>query len=343
MDRLAAMHAFVRVVEAGTFTKAADNLGLPKATVTRLVQTLESHLQTQLLQRTTRRVSVTVDGAAYYDRALRILSELDELDSSMSRAKANPRGRLRIDVGAAVGQQLLIPALPEFHARYPDIQIDLGVSDRPVDLVGENVDCVLRGGEITDQSLVARRIGEFHTILCASPEYLRRHGTPLHPREIEDGDHRLVGYFSHRTGRPYPLLFQREGESLEVQGRYTVAVNESTANLAAGVAGLGLVRVATFQACPHVSAGTLVPVLLDWCQETVPLYVVYPPNKHLSAKLRVFVDWVAELFARQGGVQQQCDLPPAAPADAAAVELAGQATAAVLQAAQATASAAVRA
>src|SRR5690349_8743053 len=153
------MQAFVRVVEAGTFTRAADLLNLPKPTVTRLIQTLEGHLDTKLLNRTTRRVTVTADGAAYYDRALRILGEMDELESSMSRAKANPRARLRIDVAASVGQLLLIPALPDFHVRYPDIQIDLGVSDRPVDLIGENVDCVLRGGEILDQSLVARRVG----------------------------------------------------------------------------------------------------------------------------------------------------------------------------------------
>ena len=153
MDKFSAMQAYVRVVEAGTFTKAADSMGLPKPTVTRLIQTLEAHLQTKLLNRTTRRVTVTADGAAYYERALRILSEMDELESSMSRAKTNPRGRLRIDVAASVGELLLIPALPDFHARYPEIQIDLGVSDRPVDLIGENVDCVLRGGVITDQNL----------------------------------------------------------------------------------------------------------------------------------------------------------------------------------------------
>jgi len=314
MDKFAAMQTFVRVVEAGTFTKAADLMGLPKATVTRLVQTLESHLQTKLLNRTTRRVTVTADGAAYYDRAARLLGEMDELESSMSHAKANPRGRLRIDVGAAVGQLLLIPALPDFHARFPDIQIDLGVSDRPVDLVGENVDCVLRGGEITDQSLVARRIGEFHTILCASPAYLKRHGVPKHPTELEDGDHRIVRYLSHRTGRPYPLDFRNAKEHYEINGRYTVAVNDSTANLTAGLAGLGLVRTATFMAQPHIASGALVPVLLDWCAESIPLYVVYPPNRHLSTKLRVFVDWVAELFARSDLIQRKCCMPEAAAA-----------------------------
>lgn len=309
MDKLSAMQAFVRVVEAGTFTKAADSMSMPKATVTRLVQSLESHLQTRLLNRTTRRVTVTADGAAYFDRALRLLGELDELESSMTRAKANPRGRLRIDVPTSVGQQLLIPRLPDFHARYPDIQIDLGVSDRPVDLLGENVDCVIRGGEISDQSLVARRIGEFHTLLCAAPEYLQRHGTPKTPQELEDGAHRVVNYLSHRTGRPYPWLLQRGDEKLEISAPHTIAVNDSIGSLAAGLAGLGIVYTSTFQAHPHIVSGALVPLLLDWCAETIPLYVVYPPNRHLSTKVRVFVDWVVELFGRDDLIARRCCLP----------------------------------
>lgn len=309
MDKLAAMQAFVRVVEAGTFTKAADTLSLPKPTVTRLVQSLESELETQLLKRTTRRVTVTPDGAAYYDRAVRLLGEIEELESSMTRAKVSPRGRLRIDVGSTVAQLLVIPALPDFYARYPHIQIDMGVSDRPVDLIGENVDCVLRGGEIVDQSLVARRIGDFHLIVCASPEYLKRHGTPQHPQDLEDESHTVVNHFSHRTGRIYPYVFERENEKLEVNGRHSLSVNDSNANLAAGLAGLGIVRLATFQAAPYLASGALKPLLLDWCATSVPLHVVYPPNRHLSAKVRVFVDWVAELFARSDLIHRKCSLP----------------------------------
>jgi LysR family transcriptional regulator for bpeEF and oprC len=319
MDKLAAMQAFVRVVEAGTFTKAADTLSLPKPTVTRLVQSLESQLETQLLKRTTRRVTVTPDGAAYYDRAVRLLGEIDELESSMTKAKVSPKGRLRIDVGSTVAQLLVIPALPDFYARYPHIQIDMGVSDRPVDLIGENVDCVLRGGEITDQSLVARRIGDFHLIVCASPEYLKRHGTPQHPHDLEDEGHTVVNHFSHRTGRIYPFVFAREGdEKIEVNGRHALSVNDSNANLAAGLAGLGIVRLGTFQAAPYLASGALQPLLLDWCAESVPLHVVYPPNRHLSAKLRVFVDWVAELFARSDLIHRKCSLPKPTPGMASA-------------------------
>lgn len=319
MDKFAAMQTFVRVVEAGTFTKAADSMGVPKPSVTRAIQALEAQLQTKLLNRTTRRVTVTADGAAYYDRALRILGEMDELESSMTHAKANPRGRLRIDVGAAVGRLLLVPALADFHARYPDIQIDLGVSDRPVDLLGENVDCVLRAGEVTDQSLVARRIGEFHLILAASPAYLRRHGTPQHPNELEGGTHRAVNYFSHRTGRPFPHTFTRSGERIELDLPHMLSVNDSGAELAAGLAGLGIVRTTTFEAQPHFASGELVPLLLDWCPESIPIYVVYPPNRHLSTKLRVFVDWVAELFARSEPILRRCGMPRPAGVDGSTV------------------------
>ena len=327
MDRLLAMQTFVRVVEAGTFVRAADSMNLPKPTVTRLIQTLESHLQTKLLNRTTRRVTVTADGAAYYDRAVRVLSEIDELEASMAHAKSNPRGRLRIDVGTAVAQQVLIPALPDFLVRYPDIQIDLGVSDRPVDLISENVDCVLRGGELTDQSLVARRIGEFHLVYCASPAYLKRHGTPMHPRDIEEKDHKVINYFSPRTGKVFPFTFTNAKERIEFEGRHVVAVNDSNANLAAGLAGLGIVRSTTFMVQQHIASGQLVPLLLDWCADSIPIHVVYPPNRHLSTKLRVFVDWVAELFARSDFVQRKCSLQklPAAQAEQESAAVAGSA------------------
>ena len=181
MDQLNAMRAFVRVVEVGTFTRAAELLDLPKPTVTKLIQQLEGHLHAQLLNRTTRRVTVTMDGAAYYERALRVLGEIDELDQSMASSQARPSGRLRIDVSASFATDIILPALPGFHARYPEIQIDMGLSDRPADLIGENLDLAIRAGAIDDQSLIARRIGEMMLITCATPGYLTKHGTPQHP------------------------------------------------------------------------------------------------------------------------------------------------------------------
>ena len=302
MDQILTMRVFARVVEAGSFTKAADSLGLPKATVTKQIQHLEARLRVKLLHRTTRRVGVTPDGAAYYERAARLLNDLDELEASMGNAQSNPQGRLRVDVGSSVASLLIIPALSTFFERYPDIQLDMGVSDRPVDLIGDNVDCVIRGGELTDQSLVARRIGALPFITVASPDYLRRFGVPQHPQELEQGHH-MVSFFSPRTGRMFTDDFEKDGEQVALASKYHIAVNESNAYLAAALAGLGVTQLVTFMAAPYLASGALVQVLPDWKTPPVPIYVVYPPNRHLSAKVRSFVDWTAELFSQHAGTR----------------------------------------
>lgn len=296
MDQMAAMRAFSRVVEVGTFTRAAQLLGIPKPTLSKLIQSLESHLRTKLLNRTTRRVTVTADGAAYYERVARILADVDELDGSMTLSQASPKGRLRVDISAFLAVQVLVPALPKFHARYPEIQIDLGVTDRPVDLLAEHVDCVIRAGTITDQSLIARKIAELHFVSCATPDYLDRHGEPKHPSELQR--HTVVGYFSAPSPRPYPLEFKRGDELIEIAGRYIVAVNDSNAYVAAGLAGLGIMKTPAVMVEDHLASGALRRVLPDWLTDPLPLYIVYPQNRHLSTKLRIFVDWVAELFGR---------------------------------------------
>ncbi|MFS8037507.1 LysR substrate-binding domain-containing protein [Xanthobacter sp. AM11] len=308
MDQLAAMRAFVRVVETGSFTRAADLLGMPKATLTKHIQGLETHLRTRLMNRTTRRVTVTPDGAAYYERALAILSDVDELDGSMSSSQASPRGRLRIDLPPSLAIIILIPALPDFLARYPDIEVDVGCTDRPVDLLGENVDCVIRAGTLGDPSLIARRIGEIPFVAVASPGYIARHGAPRHPRELEDG-HFVVRYFSAHTGRHYPFEFRRGDETLEVQGRYRIACNEGTAYLAAGLAGAGVLMAPAYMVQEHVGSGALVPVLCGWDTDPLPVHVVYPPSRHLSNRLRVFVDWVAQLFATSDLILNRSTLP----------------------------------
>lgn len=287
----------MRVVETGSFTRAADLLALPKATLTKQIQQLEAHLSTRLLNRTTRRVTVTPDGAAYYERALALLNDLEELDSSMSASQANPRGRLRIDLSPSLAVNVLIPALPDFLARYPDIQVDVGCTDRPVDLLGENVDCVIRVGEIRDPSLIARRIGQMSFLTSAAPSYIAVHGIPRHPRELES-EHVVVRYFSEATGRYFDYEFRRDGEVIEVAGRYRVACNDGVAYLAAGLAGMGVLQAPAFMVGPHVATGALVPVLEGWDFEPMPIHVVYAPNRHLSNRLRVFVDWVADRFAR---------------------------------------------
>jgi LysR family transcriptional regulator, regulator for bpeEF and oprC len=296
MDQIQTMRVFARVVEAGTFTKAASSLELPKGTVTKLVQHLEGRLKVKLLNRTTRRVTVTPDGAAYYERTTRLLNDLDDIEASMTNAQANPSGRLRVDVGASVARLIVIPALPKFYQRYPDIQLDLGVSDRPVDLISDNVDCVIRGGELTEQSLVARRIANISLLTVASPDYLKRHGVPRHPSDLERG-HITVGFFSSRTGRFHPEIFTKDGERIELVGTYKLSVNDSNAHTEALLAGLGISQTAAFAATPYLATGELVEVLPEWTRPRLPLHVVYPPNRHLSAKTRAFVDWAAELFA----------------------------------------------
>ncbi|MFN4362031.1 MAG: LysR family transcriptional regulator [Hylemonella sp.] len=297
MDQIQSIRVFARVVEAGTFTKAAESLDLPKGTVTKLVQQLEARLKVKLLNRTTRRVTVTPDGAAYYERTTRVLNDLDDIEASMTNAQAKPSGRLRVDVGTTVAREVIIPALSEFYRRFPDIQLDLGVTDRSVDLLADNVDCVIRGGELLDQSLVARRIANVSLMTVASPAYIRAHGVPTHPEQL-DKEHITVNYFSTRNGRPYPNEFEKDGQALEISGRYKLSVNESNAMIAAVLAGLGVGQIAAFTALPLIARGELVQVLPEWTSHSIPLYVVYPPNRHLSAKVRAFVEWAAELFAR---------------------------------------------
>ncbi|EYC52198.1 LysR family transcriptional regulator [Hylemonella gracilis str. Niagara R] len=297
MDQIQSIRVFARVVEAGTFTKAAESLDLPKGTVTKLVQQLEARLKVKLLNRTTRRVTVTPDGAAYYERTTRVLKDLDDIEASMTNAQAKPGGRLRVDVGTSVAGQILIPALHDFYARFPDIQLDLGVTDRPVDLITDNVDCVIRGGELQEQFLVARRLGNVPLVTVASPAYITARGKPRHPAELEK-EHTSVNFFSARTGRPYVNEYIQDGETLEVLGRYQISVNESNALTAAVLAGLGVSQIPAFTAEPLLQSGQLVRVLEDWTCPMIPLYVVYPPNRHLSAKVRAFVEWTAELFSR---------------------------------------------
>ena len=284
-------------MESGSFTKAALTLHLSRTTVTQLVQHLEARLRVKLLHRTTRRVQVTPDGAAYYERVVRLLADLDDADASVSTAAAAPRGRLRVDVPSPLARLVLIPALPAFHAQYPDILLQMGVSDRPVDMVGDNVDCVVRGGPLTNPALVARHVGDLQLRVYAAPSYLQRAGTPEHPQALEGPHHRTVGFLWARTGQPLPFEMRRGTEHVRAQGHDSCAVDDGNAYLAAGLAGLGVLWLPDYMARPHVATGELVPLLQDWTLAPMPLYVAYPPQRHVSVKVRVFIDWVAGLMA----------------------------------------------
>src|SRR5476649_998874 len=225
MNKLQAMEVFVQVVDAGGFTRAAEHMQLPKATVSTLIQSLETALSVKLLHRTTRQVSVTADGAAYYERCLRILSDVREAEESLSRTRLSPTGRLRVDAPTGLAADILIPALPDFFERYPDIQLEMGCSDRQIDLIEEGVDCAVRGGVLGDSSLIARRVGILHFVTCAAPGYLERYGRPTHPDELPR--HRCVNYFSARTGKMYDWDFTRDAE--RVRCRCPVSSPSTTA------------------------------------------------------------------------------------------------------------------
>ena len=297
MDRFSAMRAFVRVVEAGSFIRAAETLSLPRATVTRLIQGLEEELRVRLLQRTTRSVTVTAEGATYYDRVVSLLADLSDIETGTKQALSKPSGRVRVEVTTAIASMVVVPALGEFRQAYPDIQVELGSGNRNVDLVSENVDCAVRPGEVTEQSLVARRIGEFYFVTCASPAYLAQRGAPVTPDGIQ-AEHELVGMQSMSTARPLPFRFSKDEHHVEFSPVSHLVVNDTNSYLAAGVAGLGLIQAPTYSLHAALDEGKLVEVLRDWRTSPVPIHLIYPPNRFLSAKVRVFIDWMVSLFER---------------------------------------------
>jgi DNA-binding transcriptional LysR family regulator len=297
MDHLQAIRIFVRVVETGGFGRAALSLNIPNATASKWVQSLEAHLGVKLLERNTRRVSVTTDGAAYYERTRQMLSDLDDIEATLGRGQASPRGVLRVDTGGAVASGILIPALPAFRARYPDIQIQLSVTDRTVDLVAENIDCAIRS-TADAPDLVTHPIGTLAWTTCASPAYLRMYGTPKHPQDIVDKNMPVVGYFSASSGLTQPVMFCRGKETITLENiRNEVLVSESNAHLATALAGLGIVHTLDFMVRPFIEQKRLVPILTHWRPDPINVYIAYPPSRRYSTKVRVFADWAATLFA----------------------------------------------
>jgi DNA-binding transcriptional LysR family regulator len=296
MDNLLALRVFVRIAEAGSFGKAADQLSLPRSTASKLIQDLEEHLGTKLIHRTTRSITVTPEGADYYERARRLVNDLEEMDAAARQTRAQPRGRLRVDIGSIVANRIVLNALPAFQAAYPEIELRLGVSDRNSDLVSEGVDCVIRGGPLADTTLIARKLCEMEFVTCCHTSYAAQYGLPAHPHDLEE-KHRLVGYFSSLTERTTPLRFVRGDEHIEINGYTAVAVNESTAHITALAAGLGIGQTFAWFVREMLASGAMVQVLDDWQHPRYPLHIMYPPNRHLNAKVRVFVDWAVQLFA----------------------------------------------
>lgn len=302
MDRFDAMRAFARVAETGSFTQAARTLQLGRTRVTELVQQLEAHLQVRLLHRTTRRVALTPEGEVYFQRVLVLLADLEAAEVNLSSAASQARGCLRIDVPSPFARMLLVPALPAFHEQHPGIQLQVGVSDREVDLIGDNVDCVVRGGTPRGQSLVARPLGRLPFGVYASPSYLARTGVPAHAGELQHPPHRMVGLLGSNSGRLRVARLQRGDETVYVAADPRLAVDDGDAYLAAGVAGLGVICVPRYMAASDLSAGTLQVLLADWQLPSMPLHLQFPSNRHVSQRLRVFIDWLVGTMAGIEGV-----------------------------------------
>jgi DNA-binding transcriptional LysR family regulator len=294
MDRFDAMRVFTRVVERRSFSLAADDLGLPRSTVTDAVKTLEARLGVRLLERTTRQVRPTLDGEAHYRRCLSLISDLEDAEGAFGGAR--PKGLLRLEVQGTLARHFLLPNLPGFIAAYPDIEINMSESDRWIDLIREGVDCVLRFGHLPDSDMIARQVVVLERLNCAAPNYLAQYGKPTDPGAL-DG-HRMIGLRSLTTGRLRPMEFMIGDTLREITLPVIMSVTGPESYLATARLGLGLVQVPRFHAEADLANGTLVQVLPDCPPPSVPVSLLYPRNRQLSPRVRVFIDYVMRAFGR---------------------------------------------
>ena len=297
MDRIDLFRIYARVVESGSFTKAAATLDLPRSSVSTAIQILETRLGTRLLHRTTRKVTPTQDGLAFYERCLRTIADVEDIEALFRHDTVQPSGRIRIDVPGRIGRLVLAPALPDFFARYPEITIDLGSTDRAVNLIADNVDCALRVGQLSDSGLIARTLGELPLINVASPGYLARHGTLQHPADL--AQHWAVNYASPTTGRTVPWEWTNGDATERCEMRAHVTVNNAEAYIACCLAGLGLIQIPAYDVKRHLTAGELIDVMPAFHAAPMPITLLYPHRRHLSRRLRVFIDWLEALLRRE--------------------------------------------
>jgi len=294
MDRFEGMRVFTRVVERRSFTLAAADLGLPRSTVTDAVKQLEARLGVRLLERTTRQVNPTLDGEAHYRRCLSLIADLEDAEAAFGDTK--PKGLLRVDVHGTLARHFVLPRLPDFLAEYPGIELYMSEGDRLVDLIREGIDCVLRVGDLQDSDMIARRVAMLDEITCAGPAYLDRFGQPA---SVDDLDgHLMVGFHSSGAGALLPLEFVVDGTVHEMTLRATVSVNGAESLVAAARLGLGLIQVPRYHVEDDLKRGTLVAVLPDCPPSPTPVSLLYPRNRQLSPRVRVFIDWLTRAFAR---------------------------------------------
>lgn len=296
MDRLDLFRAFVRVVDSASFTRAAAALGLPRSSVSAAVIDLEARVGARLLHRTTRKVTPTHDGVVFYERCQRLIADFEEAEGLFRQSSTGPSGKLRVDLPSRIGRLIVAPALPEFMERYPQIDIELRVTDRAINLVEEGVDCVLRVGPLDDSGLVARRIGELCLINVASPGYLAARGVPASPADL--AGHLAVNYSSPSTGRVADWEWMEHGNLRTLPMRARVSVNNAEAYVACCLAGLGLIQVPAYDVQGHLDAGELVEVMPDHSAPPMPMTLLYPHRQHLSQRLVVFAEWLDGLLKR---------------------------------------------
>ena len=293
MDRFDAMRLFVRLVERQSFTAAAADLGIPRSTASEVLRGLEARLGARLLERTTRHVTSTLDGEDYYRRCVAILAEVEEAETAMRDAR--PRGLLRIDAHPLLTRTFILPHLPAFLARYPQLELQIGQGDRLVDLVREGIDCVIRSGEPEDSGMILRRLGTIAEITVASPAYLASHGMPMAPDAL-DG-HQMVAFVSSRTGDVLPLEFSVAGALRHVVLPSRVRVNNSDTMADLARLGFGLAQAPRYRFADDLASGALVEVLADHPPSPTPLSALYLQNRQPALRLRVFLDWISGIFA----------------------------------------------
>ncbi len=294
MDRIELFRIFARVVEGASFTRAADSLGMPRSSLSMAIRELEARMGTLLLHRTTRRVAPTQDGLMFYERCLRVIAEVEEVEGLFRETASGPSGLLRIDVPSRIGRLVISPALPGFLKSYPGIKISLGVTDRAVDLVRENIDCVVRVGPLSDSGLIGRSIGSLPLINVASPAYLAEKGVPAHPSEL--GDHRAVHYSSPSTGRVEDWEWTEGGAVKTRALEGNIIVNSAEAYIACCLAGLGLIQIPAYDVKDYLATGALVEVMPAYRAEPMAMTLLYPNRHHLPRRLEVFNEWITSLL-----------------------------------------------
>jgi LysR family transcriptional regulator for bpeEF and oprC len=297
MDRFNAMRVFTRIVELESFSKAAEDLQMPAATATYTIKQLEAHLGVRLLQRTTRHVSTTLDGQAYYQRCVRILADVEETEAGFGNSGVAPRGKLRVDLQGTVAQHYVLPRLKEFFIRYPDMELEIGTGDRLVDLVRDGVDCVLRVGELRDSSMVGRRVASLQQVTCASAAYLDKQGTPATLDDLVAQGHRAVNFFSPTSGKPFPFDFIVDGEQRSITLPGSVSVSSAEAYAACCANDLGLVQLPRYHVARQLDSGAFREVLEAWRPKPMQVSVLYPHARQLSPRVRVFVDWISDVMS----------------------------------------------